>query len=219
MHIASNRVARPWRINPDSGRQNRRIYKIWHHMVDRCRNPKVEKFHCYGGRGIKVCEEWKTSFPSFLAWARTSGYESHLTIERKDVNGNYEPSNCCWATWEEQHNNKRTNRVLSFNGRSLNVTQWSKNNEIGLTKAALTDRVNKYGWSAEKALTTPLKAKNSIRIIEYNGKSQLVSDWAKEIGVRLDTLQLRLKRGLPLSKALSSNMPKDVRKKRSWYLE
>ena len=84
-----------------------RLYHIWKAMKQRCYYPKHKDFHNYGERGIKVCEEWFTNFETFYAWAIANGYRDDLTLDRIDVNGNYEPSNCRWATWGEQRLNQR----------------------------------------------------------------------------------------------------------------
>lgn len=84
-----------------------RLYSIWQHMKNRCNQPKAHNYKYYGGRGITVCEEWQESFEKFHDWAVTHGYSKELTIDRKDVNGNYEPDNCRWATKLEQELNKR----------------------------------------------------------------------------------------------------------------
>lgn len=102
---------------------NKRIYHTWENMISRCYYTKDMSYRAYGGRGITVCDEWKSSFETFYNWAVSHGYSDTLTIDRINVNGNYEPNNCRWVDMISQANNRRTNRYFMINGENLTISQ------------------------------------------------------------------------------------------------
>lgn len=104
------------------GYRNTRIYVIWSNMIQRCTNSKRPEYKNYGGRGISVCEEWKNPI-AFIEWGFDNGYKDDLTIERIDVNGNYEPNNCTWKNYSEQAQNKRNVIKTEINGELLSLRE------------------------------------------------------------------------------------------------
>lgn len=93
-------------LTSSNGKKNR-LYSIWSDMRKRCNNKNNKEFHNYGGRGIKVSDEWERNYLKFHEWAIDNGYSDDLTLDRIEVNGNYESTNCKWSTWSEQGQNKR----------------------------------------------------------------------------------------------------------------
>lgn len=145
------------------GMNETRIYKIFTAMHQRCSNPNNPEYHNYGGRGIRVCNEWtgESGFVNFYDWALKNGYDCTLTIDRVNNDGNYEPSNCKWSTFIRQQNNKRTNHNLTYLGKTQSIADWAR--EVGLEYNTLRARICKYGWSVEGALTIPVDESRSRR--------------------------------------------------------
>ena len=115
------------------------IYSVWKNMRNRCNNQKALQYKNYGQRGISVCERWD-KFENF--YADMGDRPDELSIERIDNNGNYEPSNCKWATHKEQGRNQRTNRIIKYGGKSQCLAEWAE--EIGIARDTLWRRLNEY---------------------------------------------------------------------------
>ena len=107
-----------------------RLYGIYNKIKWRCEYPSCNSYRYYGERGIRICDEWKNSFEAFRDWALSHGYREDLTIDRIDVNGNYEPNNCRWATKKVQSRNKRNNIRLTFNGETKTLMDWAKERDV-----------------------------------------------------------------------------------------
>ena len=151
-------------IHKTHGKTNTRLYSIWLRMRQRCNNPRTADYKRYGARGICICKEWE-SFQIFESWALANGYRDSLTIDRIDNDKHYSPDNCRWVTMDVQCNNKSSSRLLTFNGTTQTIAQWSK--QLGIHHSTLQRRIDDLGWSVGKALSTPVKAKkrysNGIR--------------------------------------------------------
>lgn len=130
-----------------------RLYQIWKGIKNRCKNPNAPKYKIYGLRGIKVCNEWQ-NFEPFYNWAISSGYKDDLSIDRIDVNGNYEPNNCQWVDMKTQQRNRRNNHLLTYNDKTLCISEWAE--IYNLKPLTLLARINR-GWSIEKALNTKIR--------------------------------------------------------------
>ena len=173
-------------------------YFTWASMKQRCLNPKTSGFKNYGGRGVSVCERWIQSFDAFLSDMGEKPSPKHSIDRFPDTNGNYEPSNCRWATMEEQQNNKTTNLILSLNGVEITVAQWAK--KLGFKRSLIHGRMER-GWSVEKALTTPITPNG--RMITHNGKTMSINAWAKHLGINATTIKWRLYNGRTIKQSLS----------------
>lgn len=129
-------------------------YETWRNMKQRCCNEKRKDYKNYGGKGVKVCDEWKNDFQQFCAdmGTRPDGY----LLDRIDYNGNYEPNNCRWVSVAKSSRNKSNNNYIELNGVAKTIGDWSR--LLGGHKSLVRSRL-KQGWSIEKAITTPANSK------------------------------------------------------------
>lgn len=157
--------------------KQKKEYKSWWQMNRRCYDTESPSYHNYGGRGIIVCERWRNSFKNFL---EDMGDKPDVTytLDRIDVNGNYEPSNCKWSSKEEQANNKRNCIYLTLNGEKLTVSQWAR--KVGINKMTILRRLN-LGWSHYDAVFKDIK-----KDVELN-KVELVPK-LRELGLKVEDI-------------------------------
>lgn len=133
--------------SPKSGKK--RLYRIWMAMKNRCLNRNVPYYVNYGGRGITICDEW-LNYSTFREWALNNGYSDDLTIDRIDVNGNYEPTNCRWITLTDQQSNRRNCHYIEYKGQRKILKDWAK--ELNIPERRLSSRL-RLGWNIEDAFT------------------------------------------------------------------
>lgn len=172
------------------GKTNTRLYGVWCHIKERCKNPHSPAYKNYGGRGICICNEWANDFQRFYEWAMGSGYKDGLTIERVNVNGNYCPENCCWITREEQARNKRNLRMVEIDGEEVTLKEACR--RMNLPYQAVHLRITRYGMSVEDALNKP-----------FIDKKNCLAQKCRDHGLPYGTVRARLKSGWSEERALS----------------
>lgn len=144
------------------GESHTRLHDIWCGINNRC-NKNHSSAKCYGKRGIEICDEWH-DYEKFAAWARANGYADDLTIERIDVNGNYEPDNCTWIPLAKQARNRRTTHWVYFDGREMSLAEACEINNMPYKQ--VFERITKRHWPVDLALTTPIGFKSMGIVID-----------------------------------------------------
>lgn len=140
------------------------LYTTWCNMRRRCSDESTSSFDVYGGRGIRVCEEWMHDFKAFYDWAMENGYEEGLSIDRVDVDGDYSPDNCRWATAKQQANNTRRNVLIDYEGETHTMHEWA--DILGIPYKTLWNRIHS-GWSVYRAFNQPLVSNHDTMSEEY----------------------------------------------------
>lgn len=170
-------------------------FSTWTDIQTRCYNQNTKAFPDYGGRGVRVCDRWLSSFENFLLDMGTRPSAGH-SIERNDVNGNYEPDNCRWATKAEQARNKRNTRFVEINGVTKRLQDWA--DQTGLAASAIHLRLKSGVVGAD--LLSPSKRDGSI---ELHGVTDTYSGWSKKTGIKISTIAMRIHYGWSIEKALT----------------
>ena len=130
------------------------LYGTWKRMKTRCYNKNCADYKDYGGRGIEVCELWKNDFVEFFYWAMKHGWQKGLSIERKDYNKGYSPENCTWIPFREQAKNRRTVQMITFNGETHNISEWSR--ITGISRKTLQRRLKSKNFTIQEAFEKPV---------------------------------------------------------------
>jgi hypothetical protein len=175
------------------GMYQTKTYRIWASMKTRCSSPNNTSYSRYGGRGIKVCDRWQ-EFENF--YADMGDAPKGMTLDRVDVDGDYTPENCRWATAQEQQNNMRSNQHITYQGKTQTLAQWAR--ELGLSYSALGYRY-RNGWEPPELFSKEnLKGRTVKHKVEYEGELITLKEAAKRSGIPMQTLYWRMRVGQPL---------------------
>lgn len=187
------------------GESHTRLHHAWSSLKDRCINPKSKEYPNYGGRGIKVCDEWLNSYEAFRDWSYENGFVEDVecgkcTIDRIDVNGDYEPSNCRWTNMKIQCRNRRNNVVIECDGESHCISEWAE--ILGVPYHRLVSRYQR-GWSPYEIIhgrervinTETYRNRKTNHLLTYRGETHCAIEWAEILGINVNTIRGRVHRG------------------------
>lgn len=180
--------------NTKHGFEGTKICMLYRNMKSRCSNKNNKAYKYYGGRGIKVCEEWsnkENGLKNFVEWAYSHGYDEKTergkcTLDRIDVNGDYCPENCRWVDLFEQANNKTNNVIIEYMGEKDTVQNWCK--RLNVSAAMVRHRIER-GWSEERLFDKP---KINPVFITYHGETKTIREWSEITGIKCETIRSRL---------------------------
>lgn len=187
------------------GESKTRLYRAWQGIKDRCTKPSCSEYENYGKRGIKMCDEWLNSFEAFRDWSKANGFvedakRGDCTIDRIDVNGNYEPSNCRWTNMKAQCRNRRNNAVIECDGESHCLSEWAE--ILGVPYHRLVSRYQR-GWKPEEIIhgrervinTETYRNRKTNHLLTYRGETHCAIEWAEILGINVNTIRVRVHRG------------------------
>lgn len=156
--------------NVQHGGKGTKLYEVWCTMRRRCNSHNAQNYERYGGRGIKVCEEWNSDFRKFRKWAFENGYKEGLSIDRVNNNGNYEPSNCRWATHKQQSNNQSDTLRITYKGKTKTLHEWA--DILSIKPHTLYYRVYRAKWDLDRAFSEKASFNKHDRV--RNEKTQFL---------------------------------------------
>jgi len=187
----------------------RHLRIVWQNMKNRCFDPTNHHYKDYGGRGITICKRWY-DFNSFFN-DMIPTYKKGLQIDRKDNMSGYSIDNCQWVDKFTQANNKRNNHLITYNGQTKTLAEWSK--YLNIPYSTLISRINKRNWPIKEAFEKPRLNPAKERLITYNGKTHNISKWSEITGINTTTLMYRFQNNFPIDKIFKN--PK-TRKKQTF---
>jgi len=181
-----------------------REYNIWTHMRQRCTNPNRDSYYRYGGRGIRVCEAWDNSYEAFLRDMGRAPFPD-AQIDRINVDGDYAPDNCRWVSPRENKRNKGNARLLTHNGITRSLQEWSE--ILGLSRQTLQSRVVR-NWTADEIISGvragPHAPRRTTRWIFHEGQRLSLTQWATKLGMPMKALHQKLRRGRSMGEIIES---------------
>lgn len=175
------------------------MYGVWSAIKSRCNNPANEAYPRYGARGIKMCPQWEASFEQFLKDVGDRPSPNH-SLDRRENDKGYEPSNVRWATETEQQRNRRDNKLLTIGSETLTQAEWAE--RAGITQQLLYRRL-KAGQTPEQATASPIR-RQERRSLQFKGETLTVPQWAARAGISSGVILRRLAAGWPTEQALTS---------------
>lgn len=191
-----------------NGLSHERLYSVYNGMIQRCYNNKHPHYDLWGGRGIRVCDAWVNNYQEFRKWAYDNGYDENKdrkeqSLDRIDNDGNYEPSNCRWASMKEQRNNQRKRETgkgykynWTFEGITKSAVEWCEIFNVSVPMVIY--RVNEKGMSPFEALVTPVKRGSNVKnitkeqVIELQQRGMTQKQISDFLGCSINTVQRRL---------------------------
>ena len=152
--MLSGRLHPRYRHGDTASGSRTKEWRAWNAMIRRCTYPSMDRFPRYGGRGIRICSEWRASYEAYLRDVGRAPSSAHQ-IDRINNDGNYEPGNVRWATRSEQIRNSAKARPLTLNGETHLIGEWAA--RVGINRQTIQMRLDRYGWPIERALATPVQ--------------------------------------------------------------
>lgn len=203
-------------MNRKHGLSGTILYDLWATIKNRCYNKNDHIYPRYGERGVVMCDEWLNNPEAFIEWAKNNGWKKGLQIDKDIIAMKlgvepllYSPDRCQFVTPTVNGSATRKSRFITYNGQTKTLIEWSR--ELKIPSSTILIRLDNLGYTVEQALTKKDNrlgysgCRNVKRVFEYNGKSQSIPKWSKEVGISSNTLNMRITEfGWSIEKALTT---------------